>query len=205
MPIYLEVLNLGVNLESVATPRFNTTIAVNGAGVEQRNQNWVYPLWEFTLGGLMLDRGQLEYIVGFFQKVRGRSRPFLWKNWQDWKAKNQSLGTGNGMQTVFQLTKSYGGSNPLIVPITRPKANTLAITVAGAISNDWTVDLNTGKITFSTAPVGAIVATYFEFYYPVRSSVDSINNRFKVIRLADGALLFELDSSIVLQQIRESP
>lgn len=205
MPVSLEVLDLGVNLESVANPRFNTTIAVNGAGVEQRNQNWVYPLWEFTLGGLMLNRAQLEYVVGFFQKVRGRSRPFLWKNWQDWRAKDQLLGNGNGTQTVFQLTKSYGTSNPLVVPITRPKINTLTLTVAGVVSTDWVLDLNTGKMTFSTAPTGAIVATYFEFYYPVRSNVDSINNRFKVIRLSDGARLFELDGSITLGQIRESP
>jgi uncharacterized protein (TIGR02217 family) len=203
MSVTLEVLNLGVNLECVATPKFNTTIAVNGAGVEQRNQNWVYPLVEFTLGGLTLNRAQLEYVNGFFQKHRGRSRPFLWKNWQDWKAKDQAIASGDGVKTVFQLVKTYGGSNPLIVPITRPKLSTLTLTVAGTVSTAWTIDLNTGKITFTSAPTGAIVATYFEFYFPVHSNVDSISNRFKALRREDGAVIYELDNSIILEQIRE--
>lgn len=203
MAVSLDVLNLGVNLESIANVRFNTTIAVNGIGVEQRNQNWVYPMLEFTLGGLALDRAQLQYVNSFFQKHRGRSRPFLWKNWQDWKAVNQAIGVGDGVKTVFQLAKTYGGSNPLIVPITRPKASTLTLTVGGVASSAWTLNLNTGKITFASAPTGAIVATYFEFYYPVRSNVDNINNRFKALRREDGAVIYELDSSIILEQIRE--
>lgn len=203
MSVPLEILDLGVNLECVFTPKFNTTIAVNGAGIEQRNQNWVYPLSEFTLGGLTLNRTQLEYVNSFFQKKRGKSRPFLWKNWQDWKAVNQAIATGDGVKTVFQLVKTYGGSNPLIVPITRPKLSTLSLTVAGVVSTAWTLDLNTGKITFTSAPTGAIVATYFEFFYPVRSNVDSVSNRFKALRREDGAVIYELDNSIILQQIRE--
>jgi len=194
-------LNLGINYGTTSTLKFKSEILEDGSGNEQRNPKWNYPLWVFEIGDRDLDKEGIQNLIAFFMKVKGRLIPFLWKNWTDYQCTDQAIGVGNGAITTYQLVKTYGTSNPIAIPITKPIANTLGITVNGLVSTAWSVNADTGMITFSVAPTGQIRAS-FEFDYLVRSSVDSLNSRFMAIRLDNGNTVYAI-GSIALEQVRE--
>jgi len=196
----MDRLDLGINYGAIATPSFKTEILEDGKGFEQRNPKWTYPLHTFQIGDRTINKELLDYLTAFFMKVRGKSRPFLWKNWSDYKAINQSIGIGDGIKTHSQLVKRYGMSNPLSVPITKPVSGSLSLTVVGINNTAWSLNANTGLVTFSSAPIGAIAAS-FEFDFLVKSSVDNLNNRFQAIRLETGELAYQI-GTITLQQQR---
>jgi uncharacterized protein (TIGR02217 family) len=194
-------LNLGINYGTTSTLKFKTEVLEDGSGNEQRNPKWNYPLWVFDIGDRDLDKAGIQNLIAFFMKVKGRLQPFLWKNWTDYQAINQVIGVGNGAITTYQLVKTYGTSNPMTIPITKPIDESVSITVNGIISTAWSVNADTGIITFSVAPTGQIVAN-FEFDYLVRSSIDSLNSTFKAIRLDNGNTVYAI-GSIALEQIRD--
>jgi uncharacterized protein (TIGR02217 family) len=91
-------------------------------------------------------------------------------------AMDQLLGTGDGLKASFALVKRYGeGDEPQLRPITRPRAETLLVSVGGAATSDWTLGPG-GVVTFTAAPpVGAEVRAGFLFDVPVRFAEDRLD------------------------------
>jgi uncharacterized protein (TIGR02217 family) len=89
---------------------------------------------------------------------------------------DQLIGVGDGAQAHFQLTKAYGdGAEPQIRPITRPRAESLLISIAGLPTTNWTL-LEHGLVRFNIAPpAGAEVRAGFLFDVPVRFAEDRID------------------------------
>jgi uncharacterized protein (TIGR02217 family) len=109
------------------------------------------------------------------------------------------IGVGDGVTTVFQVKKRYsaGGLN-YDRKITRLIAGTVKSGVNGvekAIGTDWTVNINTGLLTYAVAPPnGHQVTAGFHFYVPVDfvdSSLDWVLDKFKSGTL-DGIILEEV-------------
>jgi len=79
---------------------------------------------------------------------------------------DQLLGVGDGQTSDFQLIKSYGaGSEPQQRPITRPRAETLLVSVDGTPVLNWSLG-TTGRLTLTSAP---------SFDVPVRFAEDRID------------------------------
>lgn len=118
----------------------------------------------------------LELLLAFFRITRGSLHSFRFKDWIDYSAVDQPIGTGDGVETQFQLVKTYtSGSQSDTRIINKPVAGTVSIKLNGTPSSAWTLDEDTGIVTFTAAPLAAVAITAsFEFDVQVRFAQDSL-------------------------------
>ena len=167
-------------------PRRRTVIATSGSGFEHRNAQWADSKREYNAGYGIKTTNDLHTVLEFFEERNGRLHGFRWKDRADFKSSpprnaiafnDQTIGTGNGTATTFQIRKTYGSTfAPYARDIKKTVAGTVIVGVNGVQqSSGWTVDNNTGIITFTTAPPnGQAVTAGFEFDVPVRFGNDFI-------------------------------
>ena len=157
-------------------PRFATQIIALSSGVEQRNALWdrTRGLWDIGYG--IQDTATFQEVVAFFYARRGRLRGFRFKDWSDFQANAQIIGTGDGVQTEFQLSKTYtSGGISYTRPIQKPVAGTVSVSVNGIADATAAVDTTTGVVTPTSTPaMGESVVATFEFDVPVRFDTDEI-------------------------------
>ena len=158
-------------------PEFNTTITTTQAGFEQRNINWqkARGRWDVSTG--IKSKTDMDTVIAFFRARFGRAYGFRFKDWSDYQGVNQSLGTGNGTKTAFQLVKNYfSGSNSYSRDIKKPVSGTVKIYLNSILqSSGFTIDHTTGMVTFSSAPAnGVLVNADFDFDVPVRFDADQL-------------------------------
>lgn len=173
---------LGQNA-SVA-PEFSTSIAVTASGHERRNSLWSDARLHFDVGPGIRSEAELCELVAFFRARRGPARGFRIMDPFDHSSNamigvptmlDQLIGIGEGTRADFQLIKSYGAGQPQVRPITRPRPETLMVSVGGAASTAWTLS-KTGLLRFLAAPpAGAEVRAGFLFDVPVRFAEDRLD------------------------------
>jgi len=158
-------------------PEFSTSVITVKSGQESRNQNWSESRIKWDVSTAIKNQTDLEELIAFFRARKGRAHAFRFKDWSDYTATTQIIGTGNGVATTFQLSKTY--NDTLIQTtrvITRPVANTTRIFLNNVEQlSGWTVNTTTGIVTF-TAPVGntVVVKASFQFDIPARFDTDSL-------------------------------
>src|SRR5918995_1972788 len=156
-------------------PEFATTVVVTGSGHEHRNINWAEARGRWDVGSGLKNQQQLDELIAFFRARKGKAYGFRFKDWTDYKATGQLLGTGDGAQTQFQLVKRYpSGSVIEARTVSKPVAGTVRIYKDGVEQlSGWSVNVTTGLITFTTAPAAGVEITAdFEFDVPVRFDTD---------------------------------
>ncbi len=156
-------------------PEFATSVVATASGYEQRNINWSVARGRWDVASGLKKQTQLDTLIAFFRARKGRAHGFRFKDWTDYKATAQALGTGNGTITTFQLIRTYSsGGNTDVRTITKPVAGTVKVYLAGVLqASGWLVNTTTGVITFSTAPAnGVAVSADYEFDVPVRFDTD---------------------------------
>jgi len=130
----------------------------------------------------------VEVRIAFFEARRVQLYGFRWKDWSDYRScsasdktafEDQLVGIGDGIETTFQLSKTYAsGEAEYVRPLRKLVAGTVSVGVAGielAETADWAVDLGNGTVTFMTAPpAGAEITAGYEFDVPVRFATDAI-------------------------------
>jgi len=154
-------------------PRFNTSIFIGANGFEYRNVNWPVQIgrWSIALGYRDDDDQDFLDVLAIFYNARGNALGFLFKDWSDYRAKDQMLGIVEGEPTQFQLQKVYSiGAFSYARKITRPKYGTVVIKLAGVVQTGIDVNLNTGIIIGATSDMTAS----FEFNVPVRFDTDAM-------------------------------
>lgn len=167
---------------------YSTDITVGKSGHEVRNANWQDPLYEYNAASGIKSRADVATLAAFFQTVRGRETAFLLQDLDDYQIPHsgstpQSIGTGNGVTTTFQIYKRYTNAlgNAYDRIITKPSATTshLAVYVNGVLkthTTHYTYSTSTGIITFVTAPPNThvVTITLSLFYVPVRFMSDKL-------------------------------
>lgn len=156
-------------------PEFATSVVATASGYEQRNINWSAARGRWDVASGLKKQTQLDALIAFFRARKGRAHGFRFKDWTDYKATAQALGTGNGTITTFQLIRTYSsGGNTDVRTITKPVAGTVKVYLAGVLqASGWSVNTTTGVITFSTPPAnGVAVSSDYEFDVPVRFDTD---------------------------------
>ena len=168
-------------------PRRKTQIVALANGDEERNASWVNSRRQYDVAYGVRNADALATVVAFFEARNGMLYGFRFKDWSDYKstapsltvaATNQSLGTGTGAQTTFQLRKNYtSGARTYSRAITKPVAGTVKVALAGVeVFTGWTVDTTTGIVTFTVPPGVAVAVTAgFEFDVPVRFDADMMD------------------------------
>jgi uncharacterized protein (TIGR02217 family) len=171
----IDDIRLPVDVERGAEggPGFKTTVTTLANGAEQRNQEWSTMRGQWNVGYGLQSLTSLQAVYEFFIGRRGRARGFRFKDWADYKAVEQPVGTVAGDATRRQLQKVYGDTeNPYTRLITLPVASTLIVYVDTLATLDYTL-LDNGVIDFVSDPGPNVVAT-FEFDVPVRFDTDDL-------------------------------
>src|SRR5512132_3072668 len=113
-------------------PEFATTVVVTGAGHEKRNVNWSEARGRWDAASGLKKQAQIDELIAFFRARRGNAYGFRFKDWTDYKATGQRLGTGDGVQTQSQLVKRYpAGSVIEVRTITKLVAGSTKIYLDG--------------------------------------------------------------------------
>jgi len=158
-------------------PQFNVTVIVTGGGFEQRNVNWSQARRRGGIDIKAFSEAELAEFLAFFIARGGRAFGFRYRDPIDHVMAEQSIGTGDGNETGFQLRKLYlSGPTSVLRDLTRPRAGTVAAFLDGAPQvegADYTVDYGTGILDFAVAPgAGVDVRASSEFDTPVRFDAD---------------------------------
>jgi len=164
---------LDISLRGSGGPQRKTDIVTLGSGREQRNARWARSRRRYEAGYGVKTLAALSSVIAFFEERRGRLYGFRWRDRSDYSSAlpgtavgplDQTIGQGDGVRAVFQLTKTYGSSfAPFSRDILKPVAGTVRVAVAGlekSVGADFSVDATTGLVTFATAsipPLGAAV------------------------------------------------
>jgi uncharacterized protein (TIGR02217 family) len=170
---------------AAVAPEFSTSIAVTASGHERRNSLWSDARLHFDVGPGIRSEAELSALLAFFRARRGPARGFRIMDPFDHSSNamtgtptmhDQVIGTGDGARADFQLIKSYGaGPEPQVRPITRPRAETLLVSIDGTQTTGWTLG-PLGVVQFAVAPPsGAQVRAGFLFDVPVRFAEDRID------------------------------
>lgn len=173
---------------SIGGPERRTDIVTLSNGFEERNTPWAHSRRRYDAGLGLRSLDDVETVIAFFEARSGQLHAFRWKDWSDYKScapsaapsdEDQLIGTGDGVQRVFQLQKSYrSGPQTYVRPIRKPVLGTVAVAIEGDAKVEgveFTVDLSTGEVTFVLPPeAGARVTAGFEFDVPVRFDADQI-------------------------------
>lgn len=189
-------------------PERRTQVVELASGDEERNASWANSRRRYDVAYGIRRADDLAAVVAFFEARNGRLHGFRFKDWADYKSclpsqtitpLDQTIGTGNGVTTAFQLVKRYtSGGQTWVRTIARPVAGTVRIAL-GLVeqTSGWTLDAATGVVTFATAPVnGVVVRAGFQFDVPVRFDTDLLDVTLDIERL--GSI-----TSIPLIEIRQ--
>jgi len=159
-------------------PTYSTDVVTMFSGHEQRNSNWKNARAKYNVATGVKTESQWQALISFFRACKGKAIGFRFKDWSDYQAKKQQIGTGDGIKTEFQLIKTYtSGSASIIREINKPVAGTVKIHASNSLrgSTNYSVDHTTGIITFEEAPAkGKIILADFEFDVPVRFDTDEL-------------------------------
>jgi uncharacterized protein (TIGR02217 family) len=167
-------------------PEFATTVLETGAGQEKRNVNWSEARGRWDVASGLKKQAQIDELIAFFRARKGKAYGFRFKDWTDYKATGQLIGTGDGAIETFQLIKRYpSGSVIEARTITKPVAGTVRV-YKDAVEQlaGWSVDVTTGILTFTTAPAtGVAITADFELDVPVRFDTDHMAVTIESFRL----------------------
>lgn len=196
MPAFHEVrFPDDISKGSSGGPERVTDIVELVSGYEERNTTMANSKRVYDAGMGLRNVNDLHDVIEFWEARLGQLYGFRWKDWADYKScktrntpafTDQLLGTGNGVQTVFQLKKTYSsGGFSYERTIKKLVAGTVLVGKAGVLQvSGFTVNTVTGQITFAVAPTGGqSVTAGFEFDVPVRFdearmiiSIDAFNH-----------------------------
>lgn len=173
---------------SVGGPERRTDVVTLVNGHEERNTPWAHSRRRYEAGASLRTLDDIDALIAFFEARRGKMHGFRWKDWADYKScapsmqptpTDQVIGTGDGVQTVFALSKTYrSGVQTYTRRITKPVAGTVLVAVARdpkVEGLEFTVDTTLGEVSFAVPPdLGVTVYAGFEFDVPVRFDTDMI-------------------------------
>lgn len=167
-----------ISYGSSGGPAFSTTIKELASGHEQRNINWSEARAKYDAKYGVKTLEQMKALVDFFYARNGRAYGFRYYDHVDHSITNQSIGTGTGALSTFQLFKRYEPQAGYFFdrPIRKPLAGSVTMSVAGVVKTH-TLNASTGIVTMSVAPlvgqdVRVVSAT---FHVPVRFDIDMLD------------------------------
>ena len=176
---------LALGRDAGVSPEFSTSVAVTASGHERRGSLWSDARLRFDVGPGIRAEHEFGTLIAFFRARRGAARGFRLADPFDHSSHamtgtptmlDQDIGVGDGLCADFALIKRYGGDgDPQIRPITRPRVETLLISVDGIATADFTLRPG-GIVRLGIAPpAGAVIRAGFLFDVPVRFAEDRLD------------------------------
>lgn len=165
-----------ISYGSSGGPGFKTYIFLGDSGREGSTITWSSARGRYSVSESIRDATDMDAIRTLFYACLGRAIGFRFKDWGDFTATNEAIGTGDGTNRVFKLKKTY---STYVRRIFKPVSGTVSVKVDGVTIDPthYTVDTTTGTITFGAlyppADTKPVTAT-FEFDVPVRFDTDTL-------------------------------
>jgi uncharacterized protein (TIGR02217 family) len=164
----------GITWSFIRTPIWKTQIQTTQSGRELRAAQMSYPLYKYTLTYDVLRSDpafvELQTLIAFFNARSGSFDSFLFTDPDDSTATAQVFGIGDGSTKAFQLIKSFGGYTEPVIAVHA----VTQVTINGSATAAYTVNNDTGILTFTTAPAAsASLAWSGSFYYRCRFMADT--------------------------------
>jgi len=176
---------LALGRDASASPEFSTAISLTASGFEKRNSQWSDARMHYDVGPGLRSEAELGVLLEFFRGRRGPARGFRLADPFDYSSNgltgnptpaDQLIGTGDGFAGTFRLRKMYGaGVDPQVRQITRPRAETIRVSIDGEETTDWTLDAGGWIVLSEAPPEGAEVRAGFLFDVPVRFAQDRLD------------------------------
>lgn len=170
----------GVTFNTTREPIWSTTKKTSVSGREFRAANFSYPRYKYKLSYEFfrqgshqgIDYAEMATLAGFFNARKGDFDTFLFTDPDDYTVTAQTIGMGDGSNTLFQLVRTWGGFvEPVFDVNSVPQ-----IFVNGALqtlTTHYTLG-DSGLVTFVTAPGAALPVTWTGTYYRRMSFVQSM-------------------------------
>jgi uncharacterized protein (TIGR02217 family) len=185
---------LSIGLAARGGPERRTEIVPLVSGREERNAVWACSRrrWDAAPGVRSLD--DVATLLAFFEARRARLHAFRFADPLDHKScapsqepggADQILGEGDGAQTQYTLTKTYGsGETAWTRSITHPVEGTVLAAVDG-VAAAFTLQSG-GVIVFDAPPPpGAAITAGYRFDTPARFDSDRLDITAEGFRAGD--------------------
>jgi uncharacterized protein (TIGR02217 family) len=126
---------------------------------------------EYDVGPGIRSEADIAALLGFFRARMGRARAFRLRDPFDADARDERIGTGDGVQRRFALVRRYGEAERRI---TRPVAGSVAVKVGG-VAKPFAVEPGGWVVLDAPPAAGAAVTASFTFDVPVRFAEDRLS------------------------------
>lgn len=160
-----------IELGAVRRDRMDLSVVEKGGGGTVRNRRWSQFLREYDIAYPVSrrDASILQSVIAAFLATGGGEDTFDFEDWRENAVIDEPIGTGDGSTTVFNLIKTYTfGSASHVRRIYRPVTG-IVVKKAGVIqTSGFTVNYDTGFITFTVAPASGLISWSGSFNVPVR-------------------------------------
>jgi uncharacterized protein (TIGR02217 family) len=163
-----QVFPADISYGMAGGPEYSTDVIVAKSGAEQRNINWGRPKYRYNVAYGVRTKEQLDKLICFFRSHKGKAIGLRFKDWVDYKARNQRLRELDGSN--FQLVKYYEQDMRII---TKPVKDSVVIRLNGKKFTDYIIDYDSGIVTLGKEIKGDLRAD-FEFDVPVRFDTDRL-------------------------------
>jgi len=192
----------GVTRHQTSGPQWSTDVKELDSGHTKRIGNWEEDRHRFDIARGDRIKSDIDSVIAFFLCRAGRAVGFRYKDWADFSATVENIGTGDGVEVNFQLRKAYAsGSETYYRTITKIVAGTVHVYVVGAEQTEgaeFNLDYDTGLVTFTGGNEpggGEVVTATFEFDVPVRFDADYLPVQLEslgVAKVSGGSQLIEV-------------
>jgi len=146
-------------------PLFNTSVQ-RSASLNELRASWAEdPLYTFKLRYEFLRDevalNELKTLFGFMLARKGSWDSFLFTDDDDASVTAQAFGTGDGVETEFQLVRSFGNASEPVKNLNAAPQ----IYIGGVLQGSGYSVSATGLVTFTSAPAAAAALTWTGSYY----------------------------------------
>ncbi|CAL7959495.1 conserved hypothetical protein [Alphaproteobacteria bacterium] len=177
IPNFLEMqFPVDIACGSSGGPEYSTDVATMASGYEQRNINWAQSMMRFNVARGIQNQEQMQKLIEFFRICCGKAISFRFKDWSDYQASKQLIGTGDEKYNEFQLVKYYiAGDMYRVRVITKPVPHSVRVYLNDVLlkNHEFAVSFTNGVITLQAPPKqDTKIFADFEFDVPVRFDVD---------------------------------
>lgn len=170
----------GITFSSFRIPTWATRMQRAVSGRELAVPDYANPIWNYKLTfsflrdfqvGAVLSEQRL--LLDFINARQAAYDTFLFEDRDDYTVTDEAFGIGDGVTVDFQLTRALKSAG-FVEDIIAPNAIT-NIKVDGTPTSAYTLDSDTGIITFTAAPAtGKIISATFTYYFRCRFMDDAV-------------------------------
>lgn len=166
-------INAKTNIGFAGGPEWRTLVVQMASGRNRRRQEWSMPHHKYTADYTTLRPQDQNDILAAFIAAKGQMHTFAMRDWNDYRARGEVIGEGDGTTTPVQLIKTYTfGPASYVRTITLPVERSVRVYQGGVLVPS-TVDRLTGLVTPDDPwEDGVAITADFDFNVRVRFASD---------------------------------